>query len=168
MRRQLTSDAARSVEPVPVESVSDLIACSDQVLDGERGALVERIDQLQRRVDLHRTVYERLAEQLANEQRLLREIEELQDRRPQLRLERLDRELKGRRLQEVAVEVLRRRAGSDAVVHYREWFSMLQAEGFEVGGRNPVNTFLTNVNRSASVQRVGDRSGLYRLAETAR
>jgi hypothetical protein len=78
---------------MPVDTISDLVACSDQVLDGERGALVERIDQLQRRVELHRSVFERLAEQLANEQRLLREIEELQDRRPQLRLERLDREL---------------------------------------------------------------------------
>lgn len=147
--------------------VSDLVACSDHVLDEERGALVERIEQLQARVELHRSVFERLAEQLANETRLLREIEELQDRRPQLRLERLDRELKGRRLQDVAVEVLRRRAGVDAVVHYREWFAMLQAEGFEIGGRNPVNTFLTNVNRATSVQRVGDRSGLYRLAVKA-
>lgn len=152
---------------MPVKSSNELVACSDHALDEERGALVERIEQLQCRVELHRTVFERLTEQLANEQRLLREIEELQDRRPQLRLERLDRELKGRRLQEVAVEVLRRRAGTDAVVHYREWFSMLQAEGFEIGGRNPINTFLTNVNRAASVRRVGERSGLYCLAETA-
>jgi hypothetical protein len=143
---------------------SDLVAYSDGALQGERGALVERIDQLQLRLELHRSVCERLSEQLASEKRLLREIDELQDRRPQLRLERLDRELKGRRLQEVAVEVLRRRAGADAVVHYREWFSMMQAEGFEIGGRNPVNTSLTNVNRSPSVQRVGERSGLYRLA----
>lgn len=152
---------------MPATTPNDLVACSDYVLDAERGALVEQIEQLQRRVELHRTVFERLEEQLANEQRLLREIEELQDRRPQLRLERLDRELKGRRLQEVAVEVLRRRAGAEVVVHYREWFAMLLAEGFEIGGRNPVNTFLTNVNRSDVVQRVGDRSGLYRLAETA-
>jgi hypothetical protein len=150
-----------------VETTSDLVRCSDRVLDAERGALVERIAQLQQRVELHRSVFEQLAEQLATEQRLLREIEELHDQRPQLRLERLDRELKGRRLQDVAVEVLRRRVGDDAVVHYREWFSMLQAEGFEVGGRNPVNTFLTNVNRSASVRRVGERSGLYSLVENA-
>lgn len=150
-----------------VDAASELVGCSDRVLEEERSALAERIEQLRSRVELHRAVFEALTEQLANEQRLLREIEELQDRRPQLRLERLDRELKGRRLQEVAVDVLRRRAGADAVVHYREWFSMLQAEGFEVGGRNPVNTFLTNVNRSTAVRRVGERSGLYRLAKTA-
>lgn len=152
---------------MPVKSSNELVACSDHALDEERSALIERIEQLQCRAELHQRVFERLAEQLANEQRLLREIEELQDRRPQLRLERLNRELKGRRLQEVAVEVLQRRAGSEAVVHYREWFSMLQAEGFEIGGRNPVNTFLTNVNRSPAVRRVGERSGLYCLAETA-
>lgn len=150
-----------------IDATSDLVARSDHVLEKERVSLSERIEELDRRVELHRMVFERLVEQLANETRLLREIEELQDRRPQLRLERLDRELKGRRLQEVAVDVLRRRAGADAVVHYREWFSMLRAEGFEVGGRNPVNTFLTNVNRAPSVRRVGERSGLYRLAETA-
>jgi hypothetical protein len=150
---------------VTITATSDLVACSDSILDAERLALAERIEKLQGRVEMHRAVFERLAEELASEQHLLREIEELLDRRPQLRMERLDRELKGRRLQEMAVTVLRRRAGDDAVVHYREWFSMLQAEGFEVGGRNPLNTFLTNVNRSASVQRVGERSGLYRLAE---
>lgn len=150
--------------PAPV---SDLSECSDRLLNDEHGALVERIEQLQRRVDLHRAIFEQLAEQLAREMHVLREIEELQDRRPQLRLERLDRELKGRRLQEVAVDVLRQRAGAGAVVHYREWFSMLQAEGFEVGGRNPINTFLTNLNRSPSVVRVGERSGLYRLAQAS-
>jgi hypothetical protein len=162
----LSFAAIRGVAYLPnmFTGASDLVVYSDRALDDERGALNERIDQLQLRLELHRSVFERLSEQLASEQRLLREIEELQDRRPQLRLERLDRELKGRRLQEVAVEVLRRRGGVDAVVHYREWFSMLQAEGFEIGGRNPVNTFLTNVNRSSSVQRVGERSGLYRLA----
>lgn len=163
----MPSDAPRSFAFVSGGTISELVARSDRVLEAERGALVERIALLQQRVELHRSVFERLEEQLAREQHLLREIEELQDRRPQLRLERLDRELKGRRLQEVAVEVLRRRAGSDAVVHYREWFSMLQAEGFEVAGRNPVNTFLTNVNRSAAVQRIGERSGLYRLAESS-
>jgi hypothetical protein len=79
---------------VPVATTSDLVTRSDRVLESERVALVERIEQLQRRVDLHRSVYEQLAEQLATEQHMLREIEELQDRRPQLRLERLDRNSK--------------------------------------------------------------------------
>lgn len=159
------SGGSHRLAGVPSEKDSELVMCSDRVLSGERGALIGRVDELQRRIDLHRGVLEQLEGQLVSEKRLLREIEELQDRRPQLRLERLDRQLKGRRLQEVAVEVLRRRAGADAVVHYREWFSLLQAEGFEVAGRDPVNTFLTNVNRAQSVERVGERSGLYRLAK---
>jgi RecB family endonuclease NucS len=110
---------------------------------------------------------EQLEVELSSKQRLLREIEELTDRRPQLRLERLDRQLKGRRLQEVAVEVLRQRAGVDAIIHYREWFGWLRAEGYEVSGRDPLNTFLTSVGRAHGVERVGQRTGLYRLAPSA-
>jgi hypothetical protein len=49
-------------------------------------------------------------------------------------------------------------------VHYREWFALVQAEGFEVAGRDPVNTFLTNIARASAVEPVGSRSGLYRIA----
>jgi hypothetical protein len=112
---------------------------------------------------MHREVLQDLEQQLAHEERLLREIEELADRRPQLRLERLDRQLKGRRLQEVAVEVLRRRIGHDQTVHYREWFALLRAEGYEISGRDPVNSFLTGIGRAPGVERVGSRTGLYRV-----
>jgi hypothetical protein len=107
-------------------------------------------------------VLEELELQLAGDQRLLREIEELTDQRPQMRLERLDRELRGRRLREVAVEVLRTRGGGD-VVHYRDWFSLIRAAGWEVGGRDPLNTFLTEVGRAEGVERIGRRTGMYRL-----
>jgi hypothetical protein len=112
---------------------------------------------------MHREVLEHLEQQLAHEERLLREIEELTDRRPQLRLERLDRQLKGRRLQEVAVEVLRRRIGRDQAIHYREWFALLRGEGYEICGRDPVNSFLTGIGRAPGVERVGSRTGLYRV-----
>lgn len=141
----------------------DLVACSDQVLERERRVLIERVEGLKQRVSTHRSVLEQLEVQLAVDERLLREIEELTDRRPQLRLERLDRELSGQRLREVAVEVLRRRRGRDAV-HYREWFSLVRAEGWEVRGRDPLNSFLTEVGRAGGVERVGRRTGMYRLA----
>jgi len=86
------------------------------------------------------------------------------DLRPQLRLERLDRQVRGLRLQEIAVEVLRRRAPDGRPVHYREWFSYLRAEGYEVGGRDPLATFLTQVSRATGIERVGARRGLYRVA----
>lgn len=149
---------------MPELTVSDLAEASDDLLQRERGSLHARVEDLTRRVELHRTVLGQLEVELAADQRLLREIEELSDRRPQLRLERLDRQLRGRRLQEVAVEVLRRRLGADQTVHYREWFALLRADGYEVGGRDPLNTFLTGVGRAEGVERVGQRTGLYRLA----
>lgn len=146
---------------------SDLVAHSDALLQRERGAMIERVHQLSRRVEMHQVLLEQLEVELAIEQRLLREIEELDDRRPQLRLERLDRQLRGRRLQEVAVEVLRRRLGTDQSVHYREWFALMRGEGYEVAGRDPLNTFLTGVGRADGVERIGRRSGFYRLKPTS-
>lgn len=143
--------------------IDDLVACSDAVLERERRSLIKRVAQLERRVETHRAVVEQLEHQLAADQGLLREIEELTDRRPQIRLERLDRELRGQRLREVAVEILRRRGDRDAL-HYREWFSLVRAEGWEIRGRDPLNTFLTEVGRTDGVERVGQRTGLYRLA----
>jgi hypothetical protein len=63
----------------------------------------------------------------------------------------------------VAVEVLRRRP-IDQAIHYREWFSLLRAEGWEFNGRDPLNTFLTELGRARNVERVGQRTGFYRLA----
>jgi hypothetical protein len=147
----------------PSAEPHDLVAFSDALLERERRSLIERVAQLEQRAETHRTVLEQLESQLATDQALLREVEELTDRRPQMRLERLDRELRGRRLREVAVEVLRRRGEGDTL-HYREWFSLLRSEGWEVRGRDPLNTFLTEVGRADGVERVGQRTGLYRLA----
>lgn len=142
--------------------VEDLASASDALLERERRAVIERIEQLRGRVELHRELLAQLEAELATDQRLLREVEELTDRRPQLRLERLDRQLRGRRLQEVAIEVLRRR--QTEMIHYREWFALVRAEGWEVAGRNPLNTFLTEVGRAEGVERIGRRSGMYRIS----
>jgi hypothetical protein len=141
----------------------DLVHYSDRLLERERRALIERVGDLSRRLELHRGIVEQLEAELATEERLLREVEELTDRRPQLRLERLDRQLRGRRLREIAVEVLHRRDELDAI-HYRDWFTLVRAEGWEIAGRNPLNTFLTEVGRADGVERVGSRTGMYRVA----
>ena len=143
---------------------SDLTNFSDELLRRERGALLHGMADLTRRAELHRRLLDQLEVELATQTRLLREIEELIDLRPQLRLERLDRQLRGRRLQEVAVEVLQRRVSDRRPVHYREWFAYLRSEGYEVGGRDPLATFLTKVSRAHGVERVGSRTGLYRVA----
>lgn len=145
----------------PVHSLAE---ASDELLRSERGALVERVADLTRRTAVHRELLEQLEVELAAQRRLLREVEELMDLRPQLRLERLDRQLRGQRLQQVAVEVLRSRASDGRPVHYREWFAYLRAEGYEVVGRDPLATFLTHVTRADGVERVGERRGLYRIA----
>jgi hypothetical protein len=146
------------------DPTSDLLDASNSILQSEHATLSTRLAALEQRLELHRGILSELEVEHAVLQRLLREIDELSDRRPQLRIERLDKQLRGRRIQEVAVQVLRRRAAPQEVVHYREWFGMLCAEGFEIGGRDPLNTFLTSVGRADDVVRVGARSGLYRLA----
>ena len=146
------------------DAASNLTSFSDDLLRRERGTLLDGVADLSRRAALHRQLLEQLEVELATQTRLLREIEELIDLRPQLRLERLDRQLRGRRLQEVAVAVLRRRVSDQRPVHYREWFAYLRAEGYEVVGRDPLATFLTQVSRAEGVERVGSRTGLYRVA----
>jgi hypothetical protein len=140
---------------------------SDRTLSSERGRLIGSTEALRRRAELHRQVLDSIETQLAQEENLLREIEELSDQRPQLRLERLDKQLHGRRLQEVSVEILRREIGAEKPVHYREWFSLVRSQGFEVRGKDPLKTFLTGVGRAQGVQRLGGRSGLYCLLAEA-
>jgi hypothetical protein len=143
---------------------SDASGFSDRVLSSERGRLIGSTEELRRRAELHRHILDQVEEQLAQEESLLREIEELSDQRPQLRLERLDKQLHGRRLQEVSVDILRREIGNEKPIHYREWFSLVRSHGFEVGGKDPLQTFLTGVGRADGVERLGGRSGLYRLS----
>jgi hypothetical protein len=147
--------------------VVELAAASDRVLQKERQRLLLSITELRKRSDIHRQMLDSMEEQLAQEERLLREVEELSDQRPQLRIERLDRQLRGKRLQEVAVDILRREVGVDQAVHYREWFALLRAHGFEIRGKDPLNTFLTGVGRAEGVESMGGRSGLYRLVPAA-
>jgi hypothetical protein len=161
---RIPSASALSLTTVsPSARIEDLVRYSDRLLERERRVLIERVGDLRRRLEIHRRIVEQLDADLATEERLLREVEELTDRRPQMRLERLDRQLRGRRLREVAVEILRRRQQADAI-HYKDWFTLVRAEGWEITGRDPLNTFLTEVGRAEGVERVGGRSGLYRVA----
>ncbi len=94
--------------------------------------------------------------------RMLRRMDEMLGFAPQLSLD-AHGELRGQKLQEIAVEVLRQKKGAGAVVHYREWYELLLAAGLRVGGRDPVATFLTQIGRAPTVESVRPRSGLYRL-----
>lgn len=130
----------------------------------ERQGLVGRIEQKREQLEGMRRIVEELEQSLGQDEHVLREIDEVLGREPQLRLDDAHVRLRGRRLEEVALEVLAEERGPDAEVHYREWFELLRQKGFLVAGKEPVNTFLAQINRSGAVEKIGRRTGRYRLA----
>ncbi|MBV8217439.1 MAG: hypothetical protein JO325_03170 [Solirubrobacterales bacterium] len=79
-------------------------------------------------------------------------------------MDSLDARLRGRRLQEIAVQVLAEQHPGEEPVHYREWYELLRKAGYTVAGKDPVATFLASISRAAHVRPVGHRTGLYVLA----
>lgn len=90
------------------------------------------------------------------------ELEELLGTAPQLPLIQKNG-LGGARLRELAIEVLARRRGLHEPIHYREWFELLAEEGHEVGGKDPLASFLTQLSRSPLVAKDSSRNGVYHL-----
>ena len=84
-----------------------------------------------------RAILSELDDQVAVNTRLLRQIDEMAGLSPQLSIDAMHEELRGRRLQEIAVELLRREKGHGVAVHYREWFELLLDAGLRVGGKEP-------------------------------
>ena len=149
---------------MPHVSVIELSQRAQSVVAEERAAVAERIDELRRQSNaLHALVVEADAE-LAGAERLLRQMDEVLGLEPQLPLDVLSEELRGRRLREVAVQILRSSRDVGVVIHYTEWFELVIAAGVTVGGKNPVATFLTQIAKDPAVESVRPRSGLYRLA----
>jgi hypothetical protein len=87
---------------------------------------------------------------------------------PQLDLDDLTEELRGQRLERVALDILTEEHGVEAEVHYREWYELVRAHGYRISGRDPVATFLAQINRCKAVEAVGRRSGRYRLRPAER
>ena len=136
---------------------------SDEALHGECRSLRESIREARERADRHRALAEDLETRVARDEHALLEIEELLQLRPQMRIEHLDRRLGGQRLREVAVDVLARDCGFGEPVHYRQWFALLRNAGHEVAGKDPLASFLAQVSRAPEVERIGERTGIYRL-----
>src|ERR1044072_4692209 len=94
----------------------------ESVVSTERKLVFERhaalLDQ-SRRV---RQLAEQIDSELAETASVLRRIDDLLGLSPQLSLEALDGELRGRQLQEVAIRVLRERRAPGEEIHYREWY----------------------------------------------
>lgn len=134
---------------------------------GERKALIGRIEQEREQLDRMRAIVSNIEERLAHDERMLGDIDSVLGRAPQLRLEEADVRLRGQRLEAIAIQVLAQSLGPDAEVHYRQWFELLRAEGHVIAGKEPLNTFLSQINRSEAVESVGRRTGRYRLAGVA-
>jgi hypothetical protein len=137
-------------------------ALSEQLLK-ERQTLLAQIeiqrDQLGRMEDIVHS----LQEHLAHDQHVLSELEGVLGTAAQLQIESLDPRLHGRRLEEVAIQVLREDIGAGVEIHYRDWFELLRARGHRIRGKEPLGTFLAQIGRSTAVERVGRRTGRYRL-----
>jgi hypothetical protein len=129
----------------------------------ERQKLIEKYEACRER---HGRLLEE-AQQVALEAerylRTARELGEVLEVEDQLSIASLTEELRGERLREVAADVLWRHFKPGETVHYKEWFRLVVEEGHRIGGKNAEATFLTQVARVENVQRVGRRTGLYRL-----
>ena len=130
-------------------------------------ALTARIEDQRERADRLRALADQLQEQARRDELLLEELKGLAGRAPQLHLESLNQELRGRRLQEVAVEIFRADVGAGEAIHYRDWFDRLRQHGHRVSGKDPLANFLAQVSRAPEIERVGSRTGLYRLRDAA-
>ena len=142
-----------------------VIDLSDHVraaVAGEREIVVERLTALRAQAERLHAVVAELDGAVEEQARLLRHMDEMLGLSPQLSLE-AHGELRGQRLREIAVDLLRQEKGIGTIVHYRDWYALLRDAGLRVAGKDPLATFLTQVARAPGVESVKPRSGLYRL-----
>jgi hypothetical protein len=133
-----------------------------RAVEEEREVVAVRLAALRAQSERLHALVDEVDADVAETARLLRRMDEMLGIASQLSLE-AQGELRGQKLQEVAVELLRQKKGAGVAVHYREWFALLVEAGLEVAGKDPLSTFLTQVARSPAVESVRPRSGLYRL-----
>ncbi len=143
-------------------SVSRLSERVHGVVEQEREVVAARLEALRAQAHRLHAIVDDVDADVAETAHLLRRMDEMLGIAPQLSLE-AQGELRGQKLQEVAVELLRQKKGAGVAVHYRDWFALMVDAGIEVAGKDPLSTFLTQVARSAAVESVRPRSGLYRL-----
>lgn len=129
----------------------------------ERGLVAGRVEQLRAQARRVRELADAVEQDLAHNVRLLRQLDEILGVAPQLSMTDADVTLRGQRLRDVAIQVLKRHQGEAVAVHYREWYELVVHDGHRVAGKDPVATFLTQVSRAPEIEPVGRRSGLYRL-----
>ncbi len=135
----------------------------DQALLSEAVALARRIEAQAEQAERLRLLADRIDDQTQRERSLLEQLEGALGRSVQLSIDDIDGRLKGQRLLDVAIKLLDEQVGRGQEVHYRDWFQLLQNHGYRVGGKDPLGTFLAQINRAEAVEKVGKRTGRYRL-----
>jgi hypothetical protein len=135
----------------------------ESALTEEWRALTARVEEQRERADRLRALADQVEEQARRDELLLAELKGLAGIAPQLRVETLDQELRGRRLREVAIEILEADLGRGEPIHYKEWFQRLRGRGHRISGRDPLANFLAQISRDPDIERVGSRTGLYQL-----
>jgi len=135
----------------------------DQALLGEAVALKRRIEAQAEQAERLRLLADRIDEQTQRDRALLQQLESALGRSIQLSIDDLDGRLRGQRLLDVAITLLEEQMGRGQEIHYRDWFQLLQSHGYRVGGKDPLGTFLAQINRADIVESVGKRTGRYRL-----
>lgn len=129
----------------------------------EREALLARLTDLHERVAHFDTLAAEARAEVERTTRLVRDIEEMLGVSSQLAMYEMSEELRGERLREVAIQIIRECAGNGETIHYRVWYDALVEAGYRVVGKEPLAVFLTQVSRIDRVEKVGRRTGLYRL-----
>jgi hypothetical protein len=143
-------------------AVVDLSEHVQQAVAAEREIVGSRLEALRAQLArLHELVGE-VAADVHSTSDLLRRMDEILGIAPQLSLD-AHGPLRGQKLQDIAVEVLRQKRGAGVSVHYRDWFELLLDTGMTVAGKDPLSTFLTQVAKAPQVESVRPRSGVYRL-----
>ena len=134
-----------------------------EALAREYRALLARVEQSRERAERIRELAEHAEAQAVAEEKLLRDLAGVLGHSAQTSLDELDGRLRGQRLRDVAVQVLRDQHESGDPIHYRAWFELVREQGYAVAGKDPLATFLAQVSRAQEVEQVGRRSGLYLL-----
>jgi len=146
-----------------MDAALELADPAEMAVAREYLGLRKRIDEARERAERLRALAEHLEEQASQDEHMLRELEGVIGLTAQLQIEQLDHELGGKRLREIAVEVLSREIRPGQAVHYRDWYVLLCAAGYRARGKDPLASFLAQINRAERVEPVGGRSGRYRL-----
>lgn len=133
----------------------------------EKEQLASRLKECEERLQHFEALAAEAREEAASMGRLISDLDEILGTAPQLSIHDLHEELRGERLRDVALDVLRARVGSGEPIHYRAWFEAVLDAGYRIGGKDPLASFLTQASRIDRVEKVGRRSGLYRLRVAA-